>query len=97
MVTVETEDYFSSANGKGRDKAKKFFAKNDILGKAGSILSTLGSKSGDATVVGGGGYTPQVTPSQSKSMSKGTKTGLIVGAVLVAVGVGYYFYTKNKK
>lgn len=110
MVTVEIKDNFSNANGnkklakpvkktgQGKQKVKDWFKKNDVLGKAGGILSVLsqgsqGSQGADTTIVNTSA--PDSAP-EKKPMTTQTKVLIGVGALAV-LGLGYYFYKKYNK
>jgi len=82
--------------GAGREKVKNFFKNNDVLGKVGGILGVLGQGSGNQgqnnTIIDS---TPIDNAPEKKPMSTQTKILIGVG-VLAVLGVGYYFYQKNK-
>lgn len=85
--------------GTGKQKAKDFFQKHDVFGKAGAILSTLGSGGGqnNTLIDSGGGYVPPSEP-EKKPMSPTVKNILIGTAVVAALIGGYLIYKKvNKK
>lgn len=86
--------------GTGKQKAKDFFQKHDVFGKAGAILTTLGSGGGQNNALidsgSGGGYIPPSEPA-SKPMSPTVKNILIGTAVVALLVGGYVIYKKTQK